>query len=46
MRIAAILCLLLLAGCATSPTPTNVVTGSDGRTHEVLHSEFGATVLP
>lgn len=41
-----LLLYLLLSGCATSPTPTNVVTDGAGRQHEVLHSEFGATVLP
>ena len=45
MKAALLLCLLL-AGCTTSPTPTNVVTDREGRAHEVLHSEFGATVLP
>ncbi len=42
------LCLLclVLVGCSISPTPINVVTDRDGRGHEVLHSEFGAVVLP
>lgn len=44
--IIGLLIAMSLMGCATSSTPTNVVTDRDGRTHEVLHSEYGATVMP
>lgn len=35
-----------LMGCATSGKPLDVVTDREGREHRVLHSEFGAGVLP
>lgn len=47
--LTALLLGLLIAfspGCAAAGKPLDVVTDRDGRTHEVLHSEFGATILP
>jgi len=49
LALTAFLLGLLIAfspGCATSGKPLDVVTDRDGRDHRVLHSEFGASVLP
>lgn len=44
--IVGVIGVISLMGCATSGKPLDVVTDREGHEHRVLHSEFGASVLP
>lgn len=46
LTVVLIVLIMAFSGCATSGKPLDVVTDREGREHKVMHSEFGASVLP